>query len=123
MLRLSKESASPAGELPARAHADVQDLSAPADAGDQREIALLTDVDQSTDALLVRAIGLAQGGVDISIVSGLAPGPIAHFPGAFWSDPGYGVELPYVVPSKWAQESSQGGRGLDLKAQNAGGIA
>ena len=46
-----------------------------------------------------------------------------QIPGALEGNAGNGVQLTHFVPFKFPQEGAQGGGGLDLEAQDAGGVA
>ena len=121
--RLPQEVVSaPGGVGPALPETGHQHLAGAGGHGQQRVIAPLAGVAVMTGTFLAQAVGLADSGVQVDSqgpVAGTGPGG----PGPGQKLPADPVQLPHVAPAEAAQESAQGGWGLDHTAQDAGGTA
>ena len=112
----------PGGIGPALPETGHQHLAGASGHGQQRVIAPLAGIAVMAGSLLVQAISLADGGINIDDQGSVAgSGPSRPGPGQQF--PAHPVQLPYVPPAEAAQEGAQGGRGLDLAAQHASGAA
>lgn len=121
--RLSQEVAGATGRVgPALAQPGHQDVAGPGGDRQERVIAADPGVPVVEGTLLLEAVRLADGRVEIDR-QWLAAGTRTGSPGPreqFSTDP---VELAHMTPAEAAQERPQGGRRLDAEAEDPAGAA
>ena len=109
----------PGGVGPSLPQPGHQHLAGASGHGDEGVIAPSVGVAVVAGALLVQAVGLADGGINIDGQGSVAR-PVASGPGAGQQLPAHTVQLADVAPAEAAQEGAQSGRSFDHAPQDAG---